>query len=293
MSIIASDVAKLRSMTGAGMMECQKALEEANGDLEQAAEILRKKGVIKAAKRADKVAAEGLTNVKVSGNTAVVVEVNSETDFVARNEDFRKVVEKITDHLLANKPQTPDQALAQTIDGATLRDYINKMIATIGEKISLRRFEVVEKTDGDAFGAYIHMGGKISALTLIANTNNEALARDIAMHAAAANPRFLNRDEVPPEVFDKEKEIASEQLRAQGKPENIIENIIKGKMEKFYSEACLVEQAYIKDEEKKVAQVVGFTAPGAKVTKYLRYELGEGIEKKGNDFASEVEAQLK
>ena len=167
------------------------------------------------------------------------------------------------------------------------------MHATNGKKIPLVLFEVVEKTDGDAFGAYIHMGGKISALTLIANTNNEALARDIAMHAAAANPRFLNRDEVPPEVFDKEKEIASEQLRAQGKPENIIENIIKGKMEKFYSEACLVEQAYIKDEEKKVAQVVGFTAPGEKVTKNLGYELGEVIEKKGNDFASEVEAQLK
>lgn len=288
MTITAGDVAKLREQTGAGMMDCKKAMEEANGDMEMAAELLRKKGVIKAAKRADKVAAEGTTNVKVAGNTAVVLEINSETDFVANGEDFKKLVSEITDDLLTKKPADLSAALSGGIE-----EKINALVAKIGEKISLRRFALVEKTDADAFGAYIHMGGKISVLTVLTGTTDENLAREVAMHAAAAYPKYLNRSEVPSEIVEKEKEIAAEQLKAQNKPANVMEGILKGKMEKFYGEMCLVEQPFIKDEEKTVEKFVAAAASGAVVSKYFRFELGEGMEKKGCDFAAEVAEQLK
>ena len=288
MTITAGDVAKLREQTGAGMMDCKKALDEANGDMEVAAEILRKKGVIKAAKRADKVAAEGLTNVKVAGNTAVILEINSETDFVSGGEDFKKLVGEVTDELLAKKPADLESALKGGIE-----EKINALVAKIGEKISLRRFVLVEKTAADAFGAYIHMGGKISVLTVLTGTTDEDLAREVAMHAAAAYPKYLNRAEVPSEIIEKEKEIAAEQLKAQNKPANVMESILKGKVEKFYGEMCLVEQPFIKDEEKTVEKFVAARASGAVVSKYFRFELGEGIEKKSSDFAAEVAQQMK
>ncbi len=285
MSISASDVAKLRSLTGAGMMDCKKAMDEAEGDMEKAGELLRKKGIVKAAKRTDKIAAEGATQVKVSGNTAVVLEVNSETDFVAQNEDFKKLVNELTDNLLENKPASTEEAMSPVVT-----EKINNLTAKIGEKIVLRRFAVVEKTDADVFGAYSHLGGKISVLILLKNTTDSALANDIAMHAAAANPKYISRDEVPVEVVEKEKEIYTEQLKQQGKPEAAIEKILIGKLDKFYSEVCLLEQPFIKDEEKTIQKLLGADVTIARME---RFELGEGLTKVGCDFASEVEAQLK
>ena len=292
MSITASDVAKLREITGVGMMDCKKALEEAGGDMDAAAEILRKKGVIKAAKRGDKIAAEGLVQVKTLGNVGVVLEVNSETDFVAKNEDFKKLVDEIADFLLVKKPSSLENALAEKINDITLSDYINNAIAKIGEKISFRRFALLEKGDNDAFGAYLHMGGKIAVLSILKNTTDETLARDISMQAAAANPKFLSREMVDAETLNKEKEIYAEQLRAQGKPENIIENILKGKMDKFYSEVCLLEQPFIKDEEKNITAYLAGKGADIKVETYVRFELGEGLAKKTNDFANEVAEQM-
>lgn len=290
MSTSASDVAKLRSMTGAGMMDCKKALDEAEGDMEKAAELLRKKGIVKAAKRTDKIAAEGTTQVKVSGNTAVVVEVNSETDFVAQNEEFKKLVSDFVDVALQNKPASVEQALADKVGNDTLQDHLNNLTAKIGEKISLRRLAVVEKDSADVFGAYSHLGGRISVLILLKNSSDAALAGDIAMHAAAANPKYVSRDEVPADLVAKEKEIYAEQLKQQGKPEAAIEKIMVGKLDKFYSEICLLEQAFIKDEEKTIQKLLG---AGVTIARMVRFELGAGIEKETKDFAAEVEAQLK
>ncbi|HRY36535.1 MAG TPA: translation elongation factor Ts [Candidatus Magasanikbacteria bacterium] len=292
MSITANDIAKLREQTGAGMMDCKKALEEANGDMDAAAEILRKKGIVKAAKRGDKIAAEGLVAVKTQGNIGVVLEVNSETDFVAKNDDFKKMVDEIADFLLVKKPSSLEDALNGTIGNITLNEFISNAVAKIGEKISFRRFAILEKGDKDVFGPYLHMGGKIAVLSMLKNTDDEALARDISMQAAAANPKFLNREMVDVETLNKEKEIYAEQLRAQGKPENIIENILKGKMDKFYSEVCLLEQPFIKDEEKSITAYLAGKGTDIKVETFVRYELGEGLAKKTNDFAAEVAEQM-
>jgi elongation factor Ts len=295
MAITAGDIAKLRASTGAGMMDCKKALEEALGDAEKAMEILRKKGILKAAKRADKIAAEGTTLVKTSGNNAVVLEMNSETDFVAKNDSFKKIVEDIADHILSVKPASTEELLTQTLVSGqgTVGENITNISGTIGEKISLRRFSLLEKTANDAFGAYVHMGGKISVLVVLSGVKDEDLARDVAMHVAASNPKYIRREEVPTEVLEKEKEIYSEQLKQQGKPANIIENILKGKIDKFYGEVCLLEQPFIKDEEQKVGRYIESKTPGAKVEKVVRFELGEGMEKKSCDFAAEVAEQMK
>lgn len=288
--ITAADVAKLRSLTGAGMMDCKKALDEAGGDMEKAGEILRKKGIVKAAKRTDKIAAEGTTMVKVEGDKAVVLEVNSETDFVAQNEDFKRLVADFAEALLTQKPATVEEAMLTIHNGQSLQDYLNNLTAKIGEKITLRRFSVLEKSGSDAFGDYSHLGGKISVLILLKNTTDNTLAAEVAMHAAASSPKYVSRTEVPSEIIEKEKEIYTEQLKQQGKPEAAIANILKGKLDKFYSEICLLEQPFIKDEEKTIQQLLG-----AEVTieKMVRYELGEGIVRGVKDFAAEVEAQIK
>jgi len=289
MSVSASDVAKLRSMTGAGMMDCKKALDEAEGDIEKAGEILRKKGIVKAAKRSDKIAAEGTTRVQVDVNDAVVLEVNSETDFVAENADFKDLVTEIVDSCLEHEPKDMEAALALNVGGQVLQERLNNLAATIGEKISFRRFALVKKESSDAFGAYSHLGGKISVLILLKNSADEALAADIAMHAAAANPKYVSRDQVPSEMVDKEKEIFTEQLKQQGKPEAAIEKILVGKLDKFYSEICLLEQPFIKDEEKTIQKLLG---DGVTIARMERFELGEGLAKEVKDFAAEVEAQL-
>jgi elongation factor Ts len=278
------NISKLREITGAGMMDCKKALDEANDNMEQAADILRKKGIVKAAKRSDKIAAEGLTAVKVAGDTAVIVEINAETDFVAKSDEFKNLVATIVDSIAQNKPSTVEEALA-----GDLQEKFNQAVAKIGEKISLRRFGVYTKNAGETIGSYLHMGGKISVLVAL-NGGTEELAGEIAMHIAGANPKYLNRESVDQSEIAKEIEIASEQLRAQGKPENIIENIVKGKMNKYYSEICLLEQPFVKDEEKTISKLA--EEAGATVKEFWRYELGEGIEKKQCDFATEVAEQL-
>ncbi|MFH1789870.1 MAG: translation elongation factor Ts [bacterium] len=291
MSITASDVSKLRSITGAGMMDCKNALEESDNNIEQAGELLRKKGIIKAAKRSDKIASEGIVNVKAENNTAVVVEVNCETDFVSKNDGFKNVVDLLTAHLLANKPIKVDEALDQVMlnQQITVNDFLIESTAKIGEKISLRRFAIITKSDTDVFGEYIHMNGKIGSLIVLTNSSDSVLAKDIAMHSAAAAPKYLNRDQVPVEVIDKEKEIFTEQLKNEGKPENIIENIIKGKLNKFFEEVCLIDQLFIKDDKKKVSELL---ADGSVIKEYARFELGQGIEKKTADFVSEVQEQM-
>jgi elongation factor Ts len=280
------DITKLRELTGAGMMDCKKALDEAGGDMEKASEILRKKGIIKAAKRSGKIAAEGLTAVKVVGNVAAIVEVNAETDFVAAGDDFKNLVNLIVDTVIAEKPVSVEEAMAKP----DLQNKYNEAVTKIGEKIIVRRLQAVEAGTGEIIGSYVHMGGKISVLVKMTG-GNEELAKDVAMHIAGANPRYLNRESVDVTEFNKEKEIAAEQLRAQGKPENIIENIVKGKMDKFYSEVCLLDQPFVKDEEKTVGKLA--TDAGATIVAFWRYELGEGIEKKQNDFAAEVAEQMK
>ncbi|PIT87295.1 MAG: elongation factor Ts [Candidatus Magasanikbacteria bacterium CG10_big_fil_rev_8_21_14_0_10_40_10] len=289
MAINTSDVAKLRVQTGAGMMDCKNALEEANGDMEKANEILRKKGIVKAAKRAGKIAAEGIVNVKSQGNRAVILEVNSETDFVAKNEDFQKVMVELTECALVNSGASLEEILKSQIAGQSVEDYLVSATAKAGEKIDLRRLSVLEKTDSDCFGAYIHMGGKIGVLVLLAGSTDENLARDIAMHAAAANPRYLDSASVPAEVVEKEKEIYTEQLKTEGKPANIMENILKGKLNKFYEEVCLVDQPYIKDDKKKIRELL---PAGSQLKAYVRFELGEGLEKQSKDFATEVAEQM-
>ena len=208
---------------------------------------------------------------------------------MAKNADFTKVVEDLTDATLKNKPASLEEALKQDINGKTTEEYLTEVTAKIGEKIVLRRVAVVNKEDSEVFGPYIHMGGKIGTLVIITNSADAELARDIAMHAAAAYPKYLNREAVPSEILEKEKEIFTEQLKKEGKPENIIANILKGKVEKFYSDICLVDQMYVKDDKKKVKDVL---PSGSEVREYVRFELGEGIEKKSTDFATEVAEQL-
>ena len=287
MTISVGDISKLREVTGAGMMDCKKALEEANGDLDTAGDILRKKGIVKAAKRADKISAEGLSAVEAKGSTAVALELNTETDFAAGSDDFKKLLEEITQYLLANKPASFEAGVAG------VQDKISAAVAKIGEKITLRRFALLEKGENEAFGAYVHMGGKVGVLTLLSGTTDENLAREVAMQVAAANPKYVERSEVPTEVLDKEKEIFAEQLKAQGKPENMIANILKGKMEKYYGEVCLPEQPFIKDEEKTVQKFLDGHGAGIKIKKFFRYEVGEGIEKQVKNFADEVAEQMK
>jgi elongation factor Ts len=290
-AITAQLVKELREKTGAGMMDCKKALTETDGDIEKAVDLLREKGMAKAAKKADRIAAEGLSSVKIDGNRAVIVEVNSETDFVAKNEQFTDLIDEISTVLLKENPADVEAALEIKLDnGATLGERINEAIAKIGEKISLRRFVVLDKNDGDTFGAYLHMGGRIAVLTHLEG-DNEAAAKDIAMHVAAINPRYVVREDVPAEETEHEKEILKQQALNEGKPENIVEKMVVGRLNKFYEEICLVEQAYVKDPDMKVKKYLA--DKGLSVKGFVRYEVGEGMEKRQENFAEEVQAQLK
>ncbi len=290
--ISASEVSKLRTQTGAGMMDCKNALEEAGGDMEKAAEILRKKGIVKAAKRADKVAADGLVTgiVSADGKTGVLVEVNCETDFVAKSEDFKTFSQEVAKAVLDHNPADVGELFTKTVSsGSTIEGYSGELTLKIGEKVSVRRFERFESTDGGHIALYLH-GTKIGAMVEIAG-GNATLANDIAMHVAATNPKYLDRTQVPADVVEKEKEIYAAQLRSQKKPENIIENILKGKIDKFLADICLVDQQFIKNEDLTVEKLTA--GSNAKILRFVRFELGEGIEKVEVDFAEEVAAQLK
>ena len=285
----ASDVKELREKTGAGMLDCKKALEENNGDMEKAVDWLREKGIAKAAKKESRIAAEGLCQIKVEGNTAVFLEVNSETDFVAKNEEFTNFVDYLADQILANDVATVEDVLAIEDGGETINDKLVALVAKIGEKISFRRFEKVTKEDDSNFGTYKHMGGKIGVIVVVKGANEE-VAKDVAMQACAMNPTGLNRDSIPAEVIEREAKIIKEQVMAEGKPEDIAEKMVTGRLNKFYKEVCLVEQAFIKDSGMSVADYVKNN--GGEVLSMLRVAVGEGIEKRQDNFAEEVMAQI-
>lgn len=292
MAITASMVKELREKTGAGMMDCKKALTETGGDMEKAIDYLREKGIASAAKKADRIAAEGLTFVKTEGNKGIIIEVNSETDFVARNENFQQLVQELADRLLKNEPASVEEALSQSFnDEQTVEEYINASIAKIGEKISLRRFEIATKEDGDVFGEYLHMGGRIGVLTVIGNSDDAELAKDIAMHVAAINPTYVSREDVKQEEVDREREVLTQQALNEGKPANIVEKMVEGRLGKFFEQVCLLDQPFVKDGDQKVGKYV--QSKGATVKSFVRYEVGEGMEKRDDDFAEEVMSQVK
>lgn len=292
MAITAQMVKELREKTGAGMMDCKKALQEVDGDMEKAVDLLREKGIAKAAKKGDRIAAEGLTSVKVNGNEAVILEVNSETDFVAKNEGFQTLVQELADHLLAKKPATVEEAVAQTMDnGTTVEAHINTAISKIGEKLTLRRFEVKTKTDNDAFGAYLHMGGRIGVLSVLEGTTDEAAAKDVSMHIAALNPKYVSRDEVSSEEVERERQVLTQQALNEGKPENIVAKMVEGRLGKYFEDVCVNDQAFVKNPDQKVRQFV--ESKGGKIREFVRYEVGEGIEKREDNFAEEVMSQVK
>lgn len=287
MGISAADVKELRERTSAGMMDCKEALEETDGDMEEAIEYLRKEGLSSAEKKAGRTASEGLVTIKEDDSLAVIVEVNSETDFAAKNDKFVELVENIADHILENQPATVEEAEEQTLEaGKTVQETIKETIAQIGENISLRRFEIVEKEAAEAFGTYIHMGGNIGTIVAVDNGDQE-LAQNIAMHIAATNPDYLSRESVPEEDIEKEKELLREQaLKEEDKPEHIIDKIVEGRLDKFYNQNCLVEQEYVKDTDKTVGELLA--EKEAEVKRFIRYEVGEGIEVEEEDFAEEV-----
>ena len=288
--ITASLVKELRERTGAGMMDCKKALTQTDGDIDAAIDYLRENGIAKAAKKADRIAAEGLSYIEVKGNKAVILEINSETDFVAKNEKFVALVKNVAEAILAAEPATLEEALQVEAQGGTVEAVINEGIATIGEKLSLRRFEVVTKSDADAFGAYSHMGGRIGVLTLVEGSTDEEAAKDVAMHIAALAPKYLDESEVPADVLEHEKKVLTEQALNEGKPANIVEKMIVGRINKFLEEITVVKQKFVKDDSFTVEKFVA--SKGGILTKFVRYEVGEGIEKKEDNFAEEVMSQV-
>jgi len=301
-NITAGMVADLRAKTGAGMMDCKKALAETDGDMEQAIDLLRKKGLAAAAKKAGRVAAEGLVAVAGEGTSCAVVEINSETDFVAKNEAFQGFVNGVAQVVLEKNPADLDALLALPFPGTgrTVLEEQTHQVATIGENISIRRFARHSVASG-AVASYVHGAGKIGVLVELtcekADERVAALARQIAMHVAAASPQYLERGQVPADALEREKDIYRAKARESGKPDNIIEKILDGQINKFYGEICLIEQAYVIDPDQKVGKVVEALGKelgvAVKLTGFARFQLGEGIEKKEDNFAAEVAAMTK
>ena len=287
--ISASLVKELREKSGAGMLDCKKALEANDGNIEASIDWLREKGISKAAKKADRIAAEGLAAVLIEGNKAVVVEVNSETDFVAKNEEFKGLVNTILKTIINSDAKTVEEALQLPTEEGTLNDVIVSKTATIGEKLSLRRFKKVEKKDSESFGEYIHMGGKIAVLTVVDNASSE-VAKDVSMHAAAMLPKYVKRSDVPTEEIEKERVVLKEQAVNEGKPAEIAEKMVEGRINKYYKEICLEEQPFVKDSDINVKTYVANN--GGTITEMIRIEVGEGIEKKEENFAEEVAKQM-
>jgi elongation factor Ts len=296
--ITAALVKELREKTGAGMMECKNALTEAQGDIEEAVKILRKKGLAAAGKKAGRVTSEGTVHAEIEGNRGVLVEVNCETDFVANTPDFKAFARSVAQAALASRATSVDELLNEKMGEGTVSQAVATNIAKVGENISVRRFARFE-TSG-VLNSYIHAGGKIGVMVEVTGEGDkaamEAIAKDVAMHVAAAEPKFLKREEVTQKDLDTEREVAREQALASGKPEAVVDKIVSGKMEKYYAEAVLLEQPYIRDDKMTVRQLVQQRGKEAgvknvDVASFTRYKLGEGIEKKVSDFAAEVAAQ--
>lgn len=287
--ITANMVKELREATGAGMLDCKKALTETNGNMEEAITWLREKGISKAAKKQTRIAAEGLAKAKVEGNKAVIVEVNSETDFVAKNPEFTGLVDLIATAILSSNVKTVEEVMKLEVGGNTIENIIIDKTATIGEKLSFRRFELVEKEDNQVFGTYSHMGGKIVTLAVLEGTDEE-VAKDVAMQIAAMRPLYLDKDSVPTERVEKEREILTEQAENEGLDANKLPMIVNGRLNKFYEEVCLLDQGFVKENKMKVSKYV--ESKNMKVLSFVRYEVGEGMEKREENFADEVAKQM-
>ena len=287
--ITANMVKELREATGAGMLDCKKALTETNGNMEEAITWLREKGISKAAKKQTRIAAEGLAKAKVEGNKAVIVEVNSETDFVAKNPEFTGLVDLIATAILSSNAKTVEEVMKLEVEGNTIENIIIDKTATIGEKLSFRRFELVEKEDNQVFGTYSHMGGKIVTLAVLEGTDEE-VAKDVAMQIAAMRPLYLDKDSIPTERVEKEREILTEQAENEGLDANKLPMIVNGRLNKFYEEICLLDQGFVKENKMKVSKYV--ESKNMKVLSFVRYEVGEGMEKREENFADEVAKQM-
>lgn len=288
--IIAAQVKELRERTGAGMMDVKKALVKADGDMDKATDILRESGAAKAAKKSGRIAAEGLAAFDVEGNNAVLVEINSETDFVSSNDKFVKFVDDVTKAILAAKPADLEAAMNVPLGEGTIASAETELTAVIGEKITLRRFTILTKKDNEVFGAYKHNNGAIIAVTILDGDNAEA-AKNIAMHVAAINPEYLDKSQVPAEVLEHQTDVFTKETEKEGKPSKIIPKIVEGRMNKYLAEICLVDQPYVKDSDMTVAEYV--KSVKSEVKNFVRYEVGEGIEKKQEDFAAEVREQMR
>ena len=286
--ISASMVKELREISGAGMLDCKNALAASDGNMEKAIDWLREKGIAKSAKKQTRIAAEGLAHIEIKGNKAVIIEVNSETDFVAKNQEFVNLVKTIASTIIDNNVSTVEEALKLKAGENTLEELIIDKTSKIGEKISFRRFEIVEKEDTEVFGTYSHMGGKIAVLTRL--TNNEEVAKDVAMQAAAMRPLYLTREDVPSEVLEKERTILKEQAENEGLDSSKIDMIVNGRINKYYEEVCLIDQPFIKENKQKVSKYV--ESNGSKIISFTRYEVGEGMEKREENFAEEVMKQI-
>ena len=290
MEVTAAMVKELREKTGAGMMDCKKALAECNGDITASIDWLREKGIAKSAKKESRIAAEGLANIYVKDNKAVILEVNSETDFVSKNEEFIEMIDTIGNSILDSDAKTLEEALKVDTKEGTIEELIIAKTAKIGEKLSLRRIEVVLKSDDEVFGSYLHMGGKIAVLTVLKGAS-ESVAKDVAMQAAAMRPSYVFISDVPEDVLENERKIQKELAMSEGKSEDIALKMVEGRIKKFYKEVCLLEQPFIKDGDISVADYV--KKNNGEVIAMIRYEVGEGIEKRSENFAEEVMHQVK
>ncbi|MFV1997454.1 MAG: translation elongation factor Ts [Acidiferrobacterales bacterium] len=289
MTISAAEVKALREMTGLGMMECKKALEETAGDKDAAIELMRKKAGAKVEKKAGRTAADGLVSVVTQGNAIAMVEVNSETDFVAKGDEFRNFVTQLASCIASNRPADVGALMEQSIDGSkSVAKTLEAMVQKLGEKMSIRRFETY--TCKNTIGSYVHTTGKIAVLVEMEG-GDETLARDIAMHIAASRPQFISPEEVPEKVKAREREFFTEQAKESGKPDNIVEKMVEGRINKFLGEICLLGQPFVKDPDTRIESLL--QSASAKIVRFMRYEVGEGIEKKEDDFAAEVMAQVK
>lgn len=293
--ITASQVKELREKTGAGMMDCKKALTECDGDMAKAVDWLREKGISKAAKKEGRIAAEGLTRVATKGNTGILFEVNSETDFVAKNEQFLHLLDVIQNAILDTKAADVDAVLTTSTPEGTIADLITNATATIGEKITFRRVSVVEKADDQFFGSYMHMGGKISALAVLKGETNETVAKNIAMQVASMAPTYVSQSDIPGDVVEHERELQLQMMKADpkmaGKPEKVLQGILKGKVDKHFKDQCLLDQEFFLDPKMKVANFLKDNK--VELVSFVRYQTGEGIEKREENFAEEVMSQIK
>ncbi|MCH4014922.1 MAG: translation elongation factor Ts [Solobacterium sp.] len=289
MAVTVAQIKELREMTGAGMMDCKKALTESDGDIKKAVDWLREKGIAKAAKKEGRIAAEGLARILVDGNKAVIAEVNSETDFVAKNDKFLALIDKTLKALIKSDAKTVEDALALPTEDGTLNDSFVNAVSIIGEKLTLRRFAIVEKSDDEVFGSYMHQGGRISAITVVKGTDPQ-VAKNMAMQVASMNPTYVSRNDMPQDVVEHEREIIKAQMEADeklaSKPEKVKAGIIEGRLSKDLQEMCLVDQIFFLDQDKKCGQYL--KENNSEVKSFVKYTVGEGIEKKQEDFAAEV-----